>query len=49
VDHLIGDSSKAARVLGWTPNVTFEKLVAMMVDADVARLSGQAARAVSVR
>jgi GDPmannose 4,6-dehydratase len=39
VDHLIGDASKAKRVLGWKPSVSFEQLVAMMVDADVARLS----------
>jgi GDPmannose 4,6-dehydratase len=37
VDHLIGDASKAARVLGWKPSVSFEQLVGMMVDADVAR------------
>ena len=49
VDHLIGDSSKARRVLGWEPQVGFEQLVAMMVDADVARLSGQAARAGAAR
>jgi GDPmannose 4,6-dehydratase len=41
VDHLIGDASKAKRVLGWAPTVTFEQLVTMMVDADVARLSGR--------
>jgi GDPmannose 4,6-dehydratase len=40
VDHLIGDPSKAAAALGWKPTVNFEQLVAMMVDADVARLSG---------
>jgi GDPmannose 4,6-dehydratase len=40
VDHLIGDCSKAARVLGWKPTVSFEQLVKMMVDADLARLSG---------
>src|SRR5918994_1967711 len=45
VDHLIGDSSKARRVLGWTPQVSFEQLIAMMVDADLARLSGQAVKA----
>ena len=45
VDHLIGDAAKASRVLGWQPTVTFEQLVAMMVDADLARLSGHAARA----
>jgi GDPmannose 4,6-dehydratase len=38
VDHLIGNASKARRVLGWEPTVTFEQLIAMMVDADVARL-----------
>jgi GDPmannose 4,6-dehydratase len=40
VDHLIGDASKARRVLGWEPHVSFEQLIAMMVDADIARLSG---------
>jgi GDPmannose 4,6-dehydratase len=39
VDHLIGNASKARRVLGWEPTVTFEQLIAMMVDADVERLS----------
>jgi GDPmannose 4,6-dehydratase len=41
VDHLIGDSSKARRVFGWQPDVNFEQLVAMMVDADLARWSGK--------
>jgi GDPmannose 4,6-dehydratase len=39
VDHLIGDASRAQKSLGWEPTVNFEQLVAMMVDADVARLS----------
>lgn len=39
VDRLIGDASKARRVLGWTPEVDFEKLVVMMVEADLDRLS----------
>jgi GDPmannose 4,6-dehydratase len=39
VDHLIGDASKAKKVLGWKPSVSFEQLIAMMVDADVTRLS----------
>jgi GDPmannose 4,6-dehydratase len=39
VDHLIGDSSKAAKVLGWQPAVDFKRLIEMMVDADLARLS----------
>ena len=43
VDHLIGDSSKARRVLGWTPEVDFPHLVRMMVDADLERL-GRAPR-----
>ena len=41
VDHLIGDASKARKGLGWKPSITFEQLVAMMVDADVALLSGK--------
>ncbi len=36
VDLLIGDSSKAKRVLGWEPKVTFKELVRMMVDSDLA-------------
>jgi GDPmannose 4,6-dehydratase len=35
-----GDASKARRTLGWEPLVTFEQLVAMMVDAEVARVAG---------
>jgi GDPmannose 4,6-dehydratase len=34
VDFLKGDSSKARRELGWTPEVSFEKLVEEMVDHD---------------
>lgn len=40
VDLLIGDASKARRVLGWEPKVKFEALVRMMVDADLAKLAG---------
>ena len=36
VEMLIGDASKAADRLGWTPKVTFENLVTMMVDNDLA-------------
>ena len=39
VDHLIGDASKAKRVR-LAADVSFEGLVAMMVDADIAKLSG---------
>ena len=35
VDLLIGDASKARRVLGWAPKHSFHELVRMMVDADV--------------
>ncbi len=35
VDCLIGDSSKAKRILKWTPKVGFQALVRMMVDADM--------------
>jgi GDPmannose 4,6-dehydratase len=35
VDMLLGDSSKAGKVLGWKPKVPFEQLVTMMVDADL--------------
>jgi GDPmannose 4,6-dehydratase len=38
VDHLIGDASKAHRVLGWSPRVAFPALVEMMVRADLDRL-----------
>jgi GDPmannose 4,6-dehydratase len=37
VDLLIGDPSKARRILGWKPEVTFKQLVHMMVDADLKR------------
>jgi len=38
VDLLVGDPSKARRQLGWEPTVSFEALVEMMVDADLALL-----------
>jgi GDPmannose 4,6-dehydratase len=41
VDLLIGDASKARRVLGWEPSVNFEQLVRMMVDADLQALQNQ--------
>ena len=37
VDLLIGDCSKAKRVLGWEPKVKFEQLVNLMVQADLKR------------
>jgi len=38
VDLLVGDASKAGRVLHWEPSVTFQELVRIMVDADLAAL-----------
>jgi GDPmannose 4,6-dehydratase len=31
--QLVGDASKARQRLGWKPSVTFEELVALLVDA----------------
>lgn len=39
VDLLVGDASKAARVLGWQPKVRFHELVRLMVDADWVELT----------
>jgi GDPmannose 4,6-dehydratase len=39
VHLLIGDASKAQQKLGWKPNVSLEKLVVMMMDADLRRIS----------
>ena len=38
VDRLIGDASKARTLLGWRPNLDFQGLIALMVDADMERL-----------
>ena len=35
VDLLVGDPSKAGKVLGWEPQVTFTQLIQMMIDADL--------------
>lgn len=35
---LVGDSSKAKKVLGWKPKTSFKELVALMVDAHLAKL-----------
>ena len=41
VDVLLGDASKAKRVLGWAPTTTFPELVRLMVDADIALVQSQ--------
>ena len=43
VDLLYGDCTKATENLGWTPEISFEQLVRMMVDGDLAALGGQPA------
>ena len=37
VDQLLGDPSKARKVLGWKQKTSFDELVNMMVDADLER------------
>jgi GDPmannose 4,6-dehydratase len=38
--EIVGDASKAQRVLGWVPTVSFEEVVGRMVEHDVALLRG---------
>jgi GDPmannose 4,6-dehydratase len=38
VDHLLGDASRAHQELGWGPEVDFQQMVEMMVEADLERL-----------
>jgi GDPmannose 4,6-dehydratase len=42
---LVGDASKARTVLGWEPEVSFEELVRLLVDADRQRLEADPASA----
>ena len=48
VDKLLGDPSKAHKVLGWEPTVSFEELIRMMVDADLDRLRKHPVRSTDV-
>ena len=41
VDLLVGDSTKAKKVLGWKPRVSFNELVDIMVKADYDLLKSQ--------
>ena len=46
VVNLLGDPSKACAKLGWNPSkTTFEQLVKLMVDADMAKVAGEGAAA----
>lgn len=49
VDLLVGDASKAKRLLGWEPTTTFKGLVDLMVDADMAALTRNEHHAQSIR
>ena len=44
VDLLLGDASKAKKILDWEPKVRFEELVRIMVDADMDLLSRNTVR-----
>jgi GDPmannose 4,6-dehydratase len=35
VDALLGDSTKAKKVLGWKPKIAFEQLIDMMIESDL--------------
>ncbi len=41
VDYLCADSTKARKVLGWQPTVTFDELVRIMVDADMRQVESR--------
>jgi GDPmannose 4,6-dehydratase len=45
VDCLIGDPSKALKILGWKPEVSFPQLVRMMIEADLERNRKHTAKA----
>ena len=47
VNTLLGDITKARRELGWEPTISFEQLIQMMVEADLARIKHEAARQVT--
>jgi len=42
VDLLVSDPAKARAVLGWEPQISFQDLVVMMVEADLKRLQAEA-------
>jgi GDPmannose 4,6-dehydratase len=41
VDSLVGDTTRIETTIGWTPKHSFEELVYMMVEADIARFQGK--------
>lgn len=46
VNILKGDFTKARKELGWSPNIKFEGLVKMMVDADLERINSKKFRSI---
>ena len=48
VDLLVGNPAKAKKALGWEPQIAFEQMIRMMVDADMQRLSSSRAHPHSV-
>ena len=46
VDLLVGDATRARRILGWESTVSFPELVTMMVDADMALVADELARGI---
>ena len=38
VDALVGNATKAQRILGWQPSIGFDELVSLMADADEKRV-----------
>ena len=42
VDLLVGDATKARRVLNWTPKIRFKELARLMVESDLAQATKQA-------
>jgi GDPmannose 4,6-dehydratase len=39
VDELLGDASKARKVLGWEPRISFDEMISSMVKADLEEAS----------
>jgi len=44
VDHLVADSTRARKELGWEPSVSFERLIEMMMESDLALVKEELAR-----
>jgi GDPmannose 4,6-dehydratase len=49
VNELLGDASKARRILKWEPKTRFDKLVQLMVEADLTQIDTINANRVSHR